>query len=176
MIGRAIAWISNLVGNNPAYRWLIILFALVFIIFARCCLHPAKAGELHLEVGVSVIHGYGPYIGVYYQASDKPKLIDFEAGLQMWGRTSPYEGQEVPNNWAPSVMMDVNSPKNFHVGLGFVYLQHSDWLDGSRLNISLKMGYDWNDRWGIDIRHISNAGTTPRNVGRNAILLDWRLR
>ena len=162
-------WISNLVGNNLSTRYLIFLFIALFIVTARC----SHADELHLEFGATVLHGNGPYLGFYYRW-ERPHDIDIETGLDLFGYTK-YENYSLGNNWAPYALVDVRASR-FNIGIGIARLQLVDGLDGSHVNITLKTGYQFADRWGADIRHWSNAGTTARNVGRNAVLLDWKLR
>lgn len=169
------SWVSGLVGNNPKVRWLILLFVLLLLAGIRY----ARADEIHLETGVSALHGYGPYLSLVYRFNPPlaPSGISFETGLQMWGQTTPYEGQNVPNNWAPFTGMNA-AVGPVAIGLGLAYLQRTDVLDGTHTNLALKLA--WEPRWGlfsgIVIRHISNAGTSDHNIGRNAIAIDWRLR
>lgn len=163
------SWVGGLVGNPGAAKLLIALFIILFIGVARC----ARGDELHLEFGSTILHGYGPYLGFYYRW-ERPHNVDLESGLQLWGRTR-YEQYDIPNNWSPYAMVSVRADR-FRIGIGVAYLQLADSLDGSHTNIALKMGFQASDRWAVDIRHLSNAGTTPRNVGRNAVLADWRLR
>lgn len=161
-------WISGLVGNKTKAG--IFLFIVAVVVISKC----SYAGELHLEGGATAIHGYGPYLGFYYSFADPAKNISFETGIQMYGQVK-YEGDIIGNNWAPSVMMDINHGP-LSLGVGFVYLQNEDILDGSHLNITLKARYAPSRNWAIAIRHISNAGTISHNTGRNVLLLDWRLR
>ncbi len=166
-------WISGVVGNNPKVRPLIFAVIILFVCTASYC-SLAHADELHLEVGVSAIHGTGPYLGLSYRFGGS-KTLYTEGDFQFWGKTTQYEGSGIPNNWCPSVLMDVQKGR-FSMGLGVAYLQLTDRLDGSHLNIAIKSGWEFTDRYSIVLRHISNAGTVAPNVGRNAIALDIRLQ
>lgn len=166
-------WVSGLVGNNKQARPFIFAAIILFVILAVSC-NVSRADELHLETGVSVIHGTGPYLGLYYKFGSS-KTLSTETGFEFWGKTTPYEGRTIPNNWNPNALIDVQKGR-FYMGMGIAYLQLTDPLDGSHLNIALKLGFQATDRIGITMRHISNAGTVAPNVGRNSIALDWRLQ
>lgn len=163
------AWLSGLVGNSPSVRPLIFAAIILFICLATYC-HESKADELHLEIGASVIHGTGPYLGLVYKFGSN-KTMGLESGFQFWGKTTHYEGASIPNNWAPNVLIDV-AKGPVSMGLGVTYLQLTDRLDGSHANLSIKLDYSFSERFGVVIRHVSNAGTVAPNVGRNALALD----
>lgn len=166
-------WISGIVGNDPKMRPLIFAVIILFLGTAAYC-SKAHSAELHLEVGVSAIHGTGPYLGLSYRFGGS-KTLYAETDFQFWGKTTKYENATIPNNWCPSALMDVQKGR-FSMGLGVAYLQLTDRLDGSHLNIALKTEWQLTDRFGVVVRHISNAGTVAPNVGRNSIALDWRLQ
>jgi len=163
------SWIGRLFGNDKKVIPIIVAFVLLFVIFGVRCSH---AGELHLETGAQLVTGRGPYIGLYYTWAD-PSLahVGFQVGTYMFGRTDKTE-----NNWSPFGQIIVGRGP-FSAGLGFAYLQNTDALDGSHLNytLSLRARTPW-DRGAISIRHVSNAGTTASNVGRNTLAIDWRLQ
>lgn len=162
-------WISGLFGNSKKVIPLIVTFIVLFVLLAIRCSH---AGELHLETGAQLVTGKGPYVGFYYTWSD-PSLehAGFQVGTYMLGKT-----RYTDNNWSPFGAITVGRGA-FTAGLGFAYLQNIDALDGSHLNYTLllRSKTPWN-RASISIRHISNAGTTASNVGRNMLAVDWRLQ
>lgn len=166
-------WVSGLVGNNFKVRPLIFAVMILFICTATYC-GIARSADLHLEAGASVLHGYGPYLGLSYRFGES-KSLHMETDFQFWGKTSQYEGHNIPNNWCPAALIDVQKGR-FSMGMGVAYLQLTDPLDGSHLNIALKLGWDINSRYGVVVRHISNAGTVAPNVGRNVLALDIRLQ
>lgn len=167
------SWISGIVGNNSKSRPLIFAAILLFVILAFSC-SLARSAELHLETGITAIHGTGPFLSVYMKFNSSPALGG-ETGFQFWGKTSKYDGHEIASNWSPSALIDVQKGP-IYMGFGVTYLQLTDRLDGSHLNIALKLGGQITDRLGITLRHLSNAGTVAPNVGRNSIALDWRLQ
>lgn len=61
----------------------------------------------------------------------------------------------------------------FDIGLGFMYLDHSDEFNGSRLNFSLLARLRVTDHWLVSMRHFSNAGATKPNIGRNIISVGY---
>lgn len=167
-----IGWIGRLFGNSPKAK-----IAIVGFIVLLCALGYSKchAGELHLEIGASAIHGVGPTAGLYYTFG-KDRHVSFETGAQLWGSTR-FRDEPIQNNWNPSVLVEARKGP-VSAGLGFAYLSHPDAIDGTSLNFSLKLRIQlpW-DRWGIVVRHISNAGCCKgSNQGRNLIALDWQLQ
>ena len=165
----ATSWIGRLFGNSKAVIPIIVTFIVLFVVFGIRCSH---AGELHLETGAQLVTGRGPYVGLYYTWAD-PALehVGFQVGTYMLGRTD-----KTANNWSPFGAITVGRGP-FTAGLGFAYLQDIDALDGSHLNYTLflRAKTPW-DRASVSIRHISNAGTTDSNVGRNMLAVDWRLQ
>lgn len=164
-------WCSNLFGNSKKARIAIVGFIVLVVVLAARC----HAGELHLEIGASAIHGVGPTAGLYYKFGED-RHVSFEAGTQLWGSTR-FDDIPVQNNWNPSVLMEARKGP-VSAGLGFAYLARSDAIDGTNLNFSLKLRIQlpWKD-FGIVIRHLSNAGCCRgSNQGRNLIALDWRVQ
>jgi lipid A 3-O-deacylase PagL len=163
------SWIGRLFGNASTVIPVIIAFIVLFVVLGVRCSH---AGELHLETGAQLVTGRGPYVGLYYAWSD-PVLerVGFEVGTQMFGSTN-----KTANNWSPFAALTVGRGP-VGAGIGFAYLQNIDALDGSHLNYTLflRSKTPW-QRVGVSVRHISNAGTTESNVGRNMLAIDWRLQ
>lgn len=169
---RAWNWVGDLFGNSPKAKIAIIAF-IVLVVVLSC--NYARAGELHLEIGSSIIHGVGPTAGLYYKFGED-RHVSFEAGTQLWGSTR-FNNIPIQNNWNPSVLMEARKGP-ISAGLGFAYLVRSDAIDGTNLNFSLKlrMQLPWKD-FGIVVRHLSNAGCCRgSNQGRNLVALDWRVQ
>lgn len=165
------SWVSNLFGNSKKARIAIAGFIVLVIGLAARC----HAGELHLELGASMIHGVGPTAGLYYKFGED-RHISFETGAQLWGSTK-FDDTPIQNNWNPSVLMEARKGP-VSAGIGFGYLVREDAIDGTNLNFSLKFRVQlpW-DRWGIVVRHLSNAGCCRgSNQGRNLIALDWQIQ
>lgn len=164
------AWVSSLWGNGPKEKILIALFiVLVASLAARC----ATAGELHLETGAEYLHGQAPYLGLYYRWGPG---VQFEAGTQQFG-SFPSGEYERASNWSWMAGVRVARGPVF-AGVGATYLQRIDALNGSHTEYNLSLGYRMGWRWldALTVRHLSDAGTTPSNTGRNVIGLDWLLQ
>lgn len=169
------SYLKQLVGNGTAAT--IGIFAFIILLSLAMC-HSAKAGEIDLRAGSSFgTQGTGPVLGLQVRAPlagfDQVNLF---AGTLLWGSTR-YNNATVPSNW------------DWHGGIegchgalcaaiGATYLQRIDAINGAHTNFMLQLSYRFN--WGrfasIDIAHISDAGTTPVNIGRQAVLGSFRLQ
>ena len=127
----------------------------------------ARPAELLLNTGASFgTGGEGPVVGLNIAL---PNHLLF--GATFWGHTQ----------W-------VASNGDLHAGLqacrgrlcgfaGAAFLEHTDWLDGSRWNfaISLSWHFDLGRAQSVDLFHLSNAGMRLPNYGRNAGWIAWRI-
>ena len=164
-------WISNLWGNGPKEKVLIAIFIVIVLALATRC---ASAGELHLELGSEYLHGPSAYLGLYYRAGYPD--IEFEVGTQQFGSYDHGEYARASNwSWMGGVRV-ARGP--VFAGVAATYLQRTDTLNGSHAEYNLSLGYQGRWRWldGVVLRHLSDAGTTPSNTGRNVAALDWKLR
>ena len=157
-------WVSSLWGNGPKEKVLIALFILLVLFLGWAALKPAHAGELDVEVGAELIHGKSPYLGLYYRWGEG---TEFETGAQMFGSYSTGEYARY-SNWAWMGGVRVAKGPVF-AGVGASYLQSIDRLNGSHpeFNLSLGVYTPWERVHYAILRHLSNAGTTPSNTGRN---------
>ena len=164
------AWVSSLWGNGPKEKILIAVFIVVVLLLAVRC---SRAGELHVEGGAEYLHGPAPYLGLYYRWGSG---VQFEAGTQQFGSYSSGE-YERQSNWSWMAGMRVNRGPVF-AGVGATYLQRIDVLNGSHAEYNLSLGYQgrWRYLDAIVVRHLSDAGTTGSNTGRNVLALDWLLQ
>lgn len=168
-------YIKLLVGNGKAAT--IGIFAFI-IVLSLCFCHSARAGEIDIRAGSSFgTQGYGPVLGLQVIEPLKDfNQVNLYAGTLLWGSTTLH-GQTVPNNW------------DWHGGiqgchgavcasLGMVYVQRVDAINGAHTNFNLELSWKigWHRLSSIDVTHISDAGTTPTNVGRQAVLASIRLQ
>lgn len=166
-------YIRQLVGNGKAatigiFAFLLILFFLFY--------HKAHAAEVDVLAGTSFgTQGYGPVIGlnVTQPLASNPGLSVY-AGTSLWGSVR-YEGQTVPNNWDWHTGIQACKWK-FCAHIGPDYIQRVDAINGAHTNFNLGFSYKINDRFGIYLGHISDAGTTQVNVGRQALSVVYRLQ
>ena len=167
------SYIRQLVGNGKAATIGIFLFIVVLaLLFWR----PAHSAELDLQGGTSFgAEGYGPVLGLRFEAPINPNnALNFEAGTDLWGSTA-YHGFTVPNNW------------DWHAGIqgcrwrlcaeiGPAYVQRVDAINGAHTNFYLGFTFKLTDRCRIILGHISDAGTSNPNVGRQMLSISYRLQ
>ena len=165
------AYIRQLVGNGTAATVGIFLFILIL---ALMFWHKASAAEVDIAAGSSFgAEGYGPVLGLNFAAPIQPGL-NFTAGTDLWGSTD-YRGFTVPNNW------------DWHAGLqgckwklcaeiGPAFVQRVDAINGAHTNFHLGLTLTLSPRWAVTLGHVSDAGTSNPNVGRQALMINYRLQ
>jgi len=168
------AYLRQLVGNGKAATIAILVFiAILCTLFTRC----AKADEIDLRTGSSFgTEGTGPVIGL--QVKHYNAQYDVFAGTLLWGSTR-YKGLVVPNNWDWHVGIE-SCRAEICAGIGAAYVQRIDAINGAHTNFFLQLSWrppTEHFRFSsLDIGHISDAGTSDVNIGRQAALASWRLQ
>lgn len=164
-------WVKGVVGNGPAATLAIFLFIAIVVVLAIRCT-PAKSAEIDLRAGGSFGPGrFGPVLGLnLYQPIGNEVYV--YGGTLLWGKTSVAE-----NNWDWHGGVRV-CRWSYCASLGASYLQKIDAVNGAHTNYNLELA--WRPGWGrlasIDVAHLSDAGTTPVNLGRNAALVSVKLQ
>jgi hypothetical protein len=167
--------IASLVGNKG---WAVGgIFAFIVILSLAFC-HSARAGEIDLRAGSSFgTEGYGPVLGLQL----KEPLAGFDqvnwfAGTLLWAKTR-YNNAYVQSNWDWHTGLE-GCHGAWCAGIGAVYLQRIDAINGAHTNFMLQLSYKigWKRISSIDITHISDAGTTPVNIGRQALIGSFKLQ
>lgn len=158
----------KIVGNGKTATVLILLFIVLLIVLASRCAHAA---EIDLNTGVAFGPSQaGPVLGLdirFPQTND----VDLFAGTTLWGQTSQAE-----TNWDWHAGFRT-CRWSFCASIGAAYLQRTDAIDGSHTNYFLGLSYLFGGRVaGIGLSHLSNAGTTQVNKGRDAAIVTWRLQ
>lgn len=165
------AYIRQLVGNGKAATIGIFLF-IVFLI--AMLWKPAHSAEVDVLAGSSFgAEGAGPVLGLDVRQPLNSGLNLF-AGTDLWGSTT-YNGKTVPNNW------------DWHTGIeackwricariGADFIQRVDAINGAHTDFNLGVSAKLTDRLSLNIGHISDAGTSNPNVGRQVIGLSYRLQ
>jgi hypothetical protein len=159
----------KLIGNPKKATLLIFLFIGILCALAWRC---SSAAEMDLRGGASFgPSGSAPVLGMDLYFS-QPRNVDIYAGTTLWGQTI-----KADTNWDwHAGFRTCRGP--FCASLGAVYLQRIDAVDGSHTNFNLQLSYRW-EWWrfrSLSISHLSNAGTTDSNLGRNAALVDFQLQ
>jgi hypothetical protein len=168
-----IAYIRQLVGNG---KWATVgIFAFIVIL---CLMFHRKAHSAEVDVlaGTSFgTQGYGPTLGldVHQPITANPGLNVF-AGTGLWGSTR-FEGQTVPNNWDWHTGIETCKWR-FCARIGADYVQRVDAINGAHTNYNLGVKFKLSDRWSIVMGHISDAGTSSPNVGRQMLSISYRLQ
>lgn len=169
------AYFQQLVGNSRAATIGIFTFILILCsLFWRC----SHAGEIDVRAGTSFgTEGWGPVLGLQFKAP-LPQFnnTSWYAGTLLWGSTR-YKAQTVPNNWDWAAGVETCRGR-FCGGLGMTYMQRIDAINGAHTNFMLSLSYkiDWRRLSSLDIVHISDAGTSDVNIGRQALLGSIRLQ
>lgn len=162
---KIVLYLRRLIGNNPKASIGVGLFILILIYLA---IRPAKAAEVDLRAGSSIATGTGPVLGLslYTPLGDH---LDGYASAILWGST-----EHNASNWSWQAGLRTCRGQ-LCASLGASYLQRIDYANDSHTNFNLELS--WKLGWkklprlcGIDLVHLSDAGTTETNRGRNAIL------
>jgi hypothetical protein len=163
-------YIRQLVGNSTAATVGIFAFIVVLcLVFGRC-----HAAEVDVQAGSSFgTEGYGPTLGLNFAAPIQPGL-NFLAGTELWGSTS-YRGQIVQNNWDWHAGLQ-GCKWRFCADIGPAFVQRVDAINGAHTNFHLGLSFKFTDRLSLVLGHISDAGTTSPNVGRQSLMLSYRLQ
>jgi hypothetical protein len=168
------SYLRQLVGNGKAAT--IGIFAFIIILCLTLCSHKAKAADVNVEAGTSFgTQGYGPTLGLNTHwpvaGLDGVNVI---AGTDLWGSTA-FKGTTVPNNWDWHAGIE-GCKAWFCAFIGPAFVQRVDAINGAHTNYHLGFEIKLSDRLRIDLAHISDAGTSNPNVGRQAIMLEYRLQ
>lgn len=168
-------YLRGLVGNGTAAA------VGIFIFIAILCLsfcHSAKAGEIDVRAGSSFgTQGYGPVLGLQLtEPLAGFNQVNWFAGTLLWGKTR-YDNAYVQSNWDWHTGIE-GCHGRFCASIGAVYLQRIDAINGAHTNFMLQLSYKIGAGRlsSIDVTHISDAGTTPVNIGRQALLGSFRLQ
>jgi hypothetical protein len=160
----------KIVGNKPGVTILILVFISILIALAWRC---SKAADVVVRPGIGYgAGGLAPVLGLdlrFPQGND----LDLYAGTLLWGNTA-----RTDTNWDWHIGFRT-CRGHFCASLGAAYLQREDALNGSHANFALGLEYRFGKPWyrieGIEpFFHLSNAGTTSTNIGRQAALLPIR--
>ncbi len=166
-------YVRQLVGNGKAAT--IGIFAFILILALLFYRHAAAA-EVDIVAGSSFgTEGTGPVLGLQFRQPIAPnKNLSFIAGTDLWGSTT-YNLKTVPNNWDWHTGIE-SCRWRFCASIGADYVQRVDAINGAHTNFNLGIRFKITDRFSLVIGHISDAGTSSPNVGRQLIGLSYRLQ
>jgi hypothetical protein len=170
---KALAWLRTLVGNGKAATIGIFVFiAILAILFARC----STAAEIDIHGGSSFgAEGAGPVLGlsVLEPLATNPG-VSVGAGTDLWGSTS-FHGEFVPNNWDWHAIIE-GCKWRICASIGPAYVQRIDAINGAHTDYYLGLKFKATNRLSFVLGHISDAGTTNPNIGRQMLSIQYRLQ
>ena len=142
-----------------------VLLLLLFSIKARA------EQTLQFEAGAAVLRGQTPAIGLTIGCPGcGPVGTDYEYGFDLVGDSHEYS--ESPNAIGPRVMI-VDGYKRASLGLGFQWWNVETGYT-CQFTFALMARYRISDRFAVQWRHSSSAGSCRPNVGRDLVMLSYR--
>jgi hypothetical protein len=147
----------------------ILAFAvLLLMLFAM----QARAEQtLQFEAGAAVLRGETPAIGLTIGCPGcGPVGTDYEYGFDLVGDSHEYS--ESPNAIGPRVMI-VDGYKRASLGLGFQWWNVETEYT-CQFTFALMARYRISDRFALQWRHSSSAGSCRPNYGRDLVMLSFR--
>ena len=153
---------------KPALYGIIIFLCLLIILFAT----KARAEQtLALEAGSAVLRGETPTLGFTIACKEcGPVRTDYEFGFELMGASSYYVDN--PNVIQLHAQI-VDGWKRFEMGLGFFWLNQPVEYTCD-FGFHLLARYRFNDRFALQWRHSSSAGSCVPNAGRDLVTLGVR--
>jgi len=149
---------KNLLDNPKPVVFAIVLFLVAFFSIRSC-----EASQV--ELGPSLLNGYGL---VYTESVGK-----FDVGVMLISDQEWDNGVTAGNNGGVLVQRMVKY-KRFGMGLGAAGWVSTSKVIGAHLGFHLSLHYELSDRFNINVRHWSNAGTSDQNRGQDLITVGWK--
>ena len=100
--------------------------------------------------------------------------LNWYTGTDLWGSTT-YDFHVVPNNWDWHAGLE-GCKWRLCAGIGPAFVQRVDAINGAHTNYYLGLRFVLSDRWTVILGHISDAGTSSPNVGRQMLSIAYRLQ
>lgn len=161
---------ARIFPHKPATRYVLVGFVAVLILaFATQC----RGEGLSLEAGGTIVRGHTPAIG--FVKSWRNRGVgdySYECGFGIVG-SSTYNGRPQRNQGVAECLL-VDGFGRFDIGAGLAAQSSSDAYN-TRANFSLLLRWRITDRFSVAYRHRSNADTGDVNLGRDVLLVGWRL-
>ena len=88
-------------------------------------------------------------------------------------RTEPKQDVR-PNLWVQCQRYaTMGSRDQWEFGVGPAYFNSTNRALGSNFTAALSIGYDFNEKWGVKVRHWSNAGSASPNMGQDLLTIEY---
>ena len=134
----------------------------------------ARSVRVDVETGFTILRARTPAIAFNATFEDVGGYVagrdfDLQVGVGIIGDYQ-YKGVHESNQLYVHALL-VDGFGKLDIGLGAVYLQNTDQINGSNLNASLLAGWRFTERVAANWRHFSNAGTKMPNLGRDFVNL-----
>lgn len=167
--------------NNPkkAVIGVAIFVTLVVLslVLPKChaeSLGPLDAPYVQFSGGITQIRGPAPVLDLAFTTPSKQLRNAYWQGSMTLIGSSSNRGIDAPNNVALRGLF-VDGLGRFDFGIGPSWMLNPYPYNGSNFNFTLQAGYRFvilpmTVTW----VHMSNAGMTDHNLGRDMILLGWR--
>lgn len=170
---KAWSYVRQLVGNGKwATAGIFLFIVLLAAMYTRC----SHAAEVDMGAGSSFgTQGYGPTLSLNLKipfVDNHGLYADF--GTDLWGSTT-YRGTTVPNNWDWHAELE-SCHGRFCAGIGPAFVQRVDAINGAHTNYYLGLSFNFTSRLRLVLGHVSDAGTSSPNVGRQLISIQYKMQ
>lgn len=157
----------------------VLLFLTIFLGMWFLPASCAKAADFEFAAGSTYIRGTTPVVAANVIW---PKIVakraDLYVGVMLIG-DSTYRG-EYQSNQAVFRAGLINYVGNLGFGIGGVVIQNEDIYNSGKLNYNLNITYkikSWeHSELAFRADHISNAGTSKPNLGRDMLFITYRFK
>jgi len=167
---RVLDWIARIFPHKVPVRYVLVGFVVVLTLaYATTC----RGEGLQIEAGSTIVRGHTPSIG--FVKSWRNRGVgdyNYECGFGIVG-SSTYDGQPQRNQGVAECLL-VDGFGRFDIGAGLAAQSSAD-VYNTRANFSLLLRWRVTDRLSLAYRHRSNADTADPNLGRDVLLVGWRL-
>lgn len=158
-------WLKSLFPHDKPVRYVLTVFVVLFLVALGT--RYAKADPV-FEVGAQTLRGHAAAVGFHLDFPVPEQDGRIETGFVLVGESTYRPGVIVTE------ALYVDGFKRLELGLGLGFVNHTSDLNGSNLNFSLLVRVRLTDRWWINVRHWSNAGTKRPNTGLDIATIGYR--
>lgn len=167
--------------NNPKKAVIgvgIFVLAIVLgLMFPTCHgaeLGPTDAPYVQFSGGITMIRGPAPVLDMAFTTPSSQLRNAYWQGSMTLIGSSSNSGINAPNNVALRGLF-VDGLGRFDFGIGPSWMLNPSPYNGSNFNFTLQAGYRFKKLpLTVTWVHMSNAGMTDHNLGRDMVLLGWR--
>ena len=135
------------------------------------CLVAMSTNATEVVGGKTVLRAPTTVVGVSIQQLSNNSFHTEESVIVIGSST--FKNVDVPSKYGVSgrVYKDF---QHLSVGFGVIYFNHVDRLNGSTFNFWDTIRYRFTNHYSVEYVHISNAGITSPNTGRDMVLVGYK--